>query len=59
MRKWDEIDNIKVDVNNDMLIQAFEYSCQHNIDTVEMKLEFNDGNEIMATITFSKAQESE
>jgi hypothetical protein len=53
---WDEIDNIKVDAKNDMLMQAFEYCYQHNIDTVEMQIEFNNGKAIMATITFSKPE---
>lgn len=54
---WDEINNIKADAKNDMLMQAFKYCYQHNVDTVEMQINFSNGKAIMATITFSAPEE--
>ena len=50
--EWDEIDNIKVDRKNDMLMQAFEYAWQNNVDTVEMQIEFKKGLAINCKVTF-------
>lgn len=61
--EWNEIDNIKVDRKNDMLMQAFEYAWQNNVDTVEMQIEFEKGLAINCKVTFEmpeiEEQESE
>lgn len=49
---WDEVDNIKVDAKNDILMQAFEYAYQHKVDTVELEVEFTTGQAIKAKVTF-------
>ena len=56
---WDEVDNIKVDAKNDILMQAFEYAYQHNTDTVEMEVDFKNGKAIKATVTFSMPDDEE
>ena len=52
MSEWDEIDHLKVNAKNDMLMQAFEYAYRNKVDTVEMEIEFNKGLAIKATVTF-------
>ena len=54
MSEWDEIENIKVDAKNDMLMQAFEYAYQNKVNTVELEIEFKKGFAIKATVTFDE-----
>ena len=52
MNDWDEINTLKVDAKNDMLMQAFEYAYHNKVDTVEMEIEFENGMAINAKVTF-------
>ena len=48
---WDEIKNIKMG-KTDVLMEAFKYAVEHDVDTVEMELTLNTDDVIKATITF-------
>jgi hypothetical protein len=59
MKEWAEIKDIKPDTKNDMLLNAFIYAVKNNVDTVELEAEFNNGQKVVANITFKIPKEEE
>lgn len=57
--EWSEIKDIKPNLKNDMLLNAFCYAVKNNVDTVEMEAEFNNGQKVKAKITFELPEEVE
>ena len=59
MSEWDETRDIHPDPKNDMLLNAFFYAVENQVDTVELEVEFTKGQKILAKITFEKPEEVE
>lgn len=57
--EWSEIKDIKPNLKNDMLLNAFCYAVKNNVDTVELEAEFNNGQKVKAKITFELPEEVE